>query len=94
MKKINLMVDNIKRAKPFGIVGKTSCGKSEFIKLVSENLLKKNLIFFNSIVVGTYRELYGIYDPFSTTQQSVEAQIGPIRNSIFSILKNEISKKD
>ena len=94
MKRISLIQENIKRAKPLGIVGRSSCGKSEFIKLVAEQILKKNLIYFNSNVAGTYREMYGIYDPFSTTQQTVEVQIGIVKNSIFTILKNEIIKRE
>ena len=33
-------------------------------------------VYFNPTVLGTHRELYGIYDPFSTTQQVIEQQIG------------------
>jgi hypothetical protein len=33
-----------------------------------------------------------VYDPFSTTQQVIEQQLGPIKFPIFTVLKNELDK--
>jgi hypothetical protein len=50
------------------IVGKNFTGKSEYCKLVTKDMLKLTPVYFNPTVIGTHREIYGIYDPFSTTQ--------------------------
>lgn len=42
-------------------------GKSTYLNLVAKVLLKKRVVLFNPKIIGNYRELYGIYDPFTTT---------------------------
>lgn len=43
-------------------------------------------------MLGSFRELYGIYDPISTTQQTIIHQLGEVKHSLFSVLKNELEK--
>ena len=71
-RKVKILTECVVKAKPVGLVGKNSTGKSQYIKLVVKNILKKSKVYFNSVTLGSYRDLYGIYDPFSTTQQTME----------------------
>jgi ABC-type polysaccharide/polyol phosphate transport system ATPase subunit len=67
MKLFQIVLHNIDKAKPLGIVGKAYSGKSSMLKVIGKDILKKKVVYFNSAVLATYRELYGIYDPMSTT---------------------------
>jgi hypothetical protein len=40
--------------------------------------------------MGTFRELYGIYDPISLASQSIQSQIGTHETSIFEVVKNSL----
>ena len=71
-RKVKILTECVVKAKPVGLVGKYSTGKSQYIKLVVKHILNKSTVYFNSLTLGSFRDLYGIYDPFSTTQQTME----------------------
>lgn len=56
--------------------------------------LGKPPLYVNPAVMGTYRDLYGVYDPISTTQQVIENQIGPVKHSIFSIIRKTLEESN
>lgn len=64
---LSLISKNLFNSKPLCLIGGFMTGKSTFIKLVAKDLLKKRIIHFSPSLFSSNRDLYGIYDPFSTT---------------------------
>eukprot|EP00347_Sterkiella_histriomuscorum_P021796 403332737 len=78
IKKLKQIQKSVSSSKPVCLIGKQQTGKSLYIR---------------TITISNYREMYGIYDPISTTQQVIEQQIGGVKHSIFSVLRNETNKE-
>jgi hypothetical protein len=61
-------MSSIKEARPICLVGGPKTGKTKFLKYIS-TYLKITTVYFNPDNIGTFREVYGVYDPLSISQQ-------------------------
>jgi hypothetical protein len=52
------------------------------------SLGSKKPLYIDPECMGTYRELYGIYDSISLATQSIQSQIGSNETSIFEVFNN------
>jgi|LauGreDrversion4_2_1035121.scaffolds.fasta_scaffold58403_1 hypothetical protein len=64
---ISSIITSITEAKPICLVGNPKTGKSKFLKYLTTHL-NMMPVYFNPDNIGTFREVYGVYDPISISQ--------------------------
>ena len=77
---------SIRESKPICLVGGPKSGKQTALQMIARHVLKMETFTFNPELAGSFRELYGVYDPVSVSQQVQSSQVGPVEYPIVETL--------